>query len=139
MAETNDFIIVYDLDKTLNYKKKENQSYADVEPIVENINILREIYNDGGNVIIDTARNMLTQINDEGKVIKNIGLDTLSWLKDNTVPYNGIRFGKPYSSTCYVDDKALRPKELKKIYESLENPHDLNELRKAIEEYLENN
>lgn len=139
MAETNKFIIVYDLDKTLNYKKKEDESYLNVKPILENIEILQNLSLDGANIIIDTARNMLTQNNDESKVIKNVGLDTLNWLQKNNISYHGIRFGKPYASVCYVDDKALRPRELKKIYDSLENPHDLNELRKAIEVYLENN
>lgn len=138
MAETNKLIIVYDLDKTLNYKKKDLESYADVIPINENINILNSLYDSGVEIIIETARNMLTQNNNESKVIKNIGLDTLNWLKNNNIKYNGIKFAKTYA-TCYVDDKALRPKELKKIYESLKNPNDLDELKKAIEEYLENN
>jgi deoxyhypusine synthase len=41
--------------------------------------------------------------------------------------------------SCYIDDKALRPKEFIKIYESLENKNDLTELDNKIKEYLENN
>ena len=78
---------------------------------------------------------MVTQNNDESKAIKNIGLDTLNWLKNNNVQYDGISFGK-ICGTCYVDDKALRPKEFLSIYNSLKDKTDMKELQEKINLYL---
>lgn len=138
MAELTKLVMVYDLDKTLCEKKRFDQTYRDVNPLIDNICILNNLHNLGAEIIIETARNMLTQHNDESKVIQNVGLDTLNWLKNNNIQYDGIKFGKT-CGTCYIDDKALRPKELIKIYNSLNNKDDLNELNKAIEKYLEEN
>jgi capsule biosynthesis phosphatase len=138
MAELNKVVVVYDLDKTLCSKKQKNESYADVKPLHDNINVLNHLHDIGVEIIIDSARNMLTQNNDESKVIKNVGLDTLNWLKDNSVKYDGITFGKTMAN-CYVDDKALRPKELIKIYNSLIDKYDINEFKRAIDKYLEEN
>lgn len=138
MAELSKVVLVVDLDKTLCTKKQTNESYADVLPNNDIIDIINSLHNTGAEVIIESARNMLTQNNNEAKVIKNIGLTTLQWLNDNNILYDGIKFGKTMGS-CYIDDKALRPKEFIKIYESLNDKTDLNELKKKIEEYLENN
>jgi hypothetical protein len=56
---------------------------------------------------------MVTQNNDEGKVIQNIGEITLKWLRENNVKYDSIKFGKNYG-LFYVDDKSIRPSELYK-------------------------
>ena len=138
MANLTKLTLVVDLDKTLCTKKKDNETYADVLPHKDLINILNNVYDNGAEIYIESARNMLTQNNNEAKVIKNIGWTTLKWLKDNNVNYDGIKFGKAMGS-CYIDDKALRPKEFIKIYESLENKNDLKELDDKIKEYLENN
>ena len=138
MAELNGLTIVYDLDKTLCTKKEHDQSYLEVLPLMENVNILNELHASGAEIIIDSARNMVTQSNDESKVIKHVGLDTMNWLDIHNVQYDGLRFAKPYGHV-YIDDKALRPREFKKIYDSLKDKSDLNELRKAIEKYLEEN
>lgn len=138
MAELKRPVIVYDLDKTLCKGKVPGMTYYGVAPITENIELLNHLHEIGIEIIIESARNMLTQNKDESKVIKNVGLDTLNWLKDNNVNYDGIKFGKTMA-TCYVDDKAIRPKELLKIVKSLKNPNDVDELQRAIEKYLEEN
>ena len=138
MAELDKMVLVVDLDKTLCSKKTSAETYADVKPYTDIINVLNSLNDQGAEVIIESARNMLTQNNNESKVIKNIGLTTLQWLNDNNVQYDGIKFGKTMG-TCYIDDKALRPKEFMKIYESLTDKNDLNELNRKIQEYLENN
>lgn len=122
-------IFVYDLDKTLCEKRKNNETYADVKPIQENIDILNKLYDEGNTIIISTARNMLTQNNDICKVIKNVGEITLKWLRENNVKYHSINFGKPYGS-CYIDDKSIRPNELLE----LNKINMINEL----DNYLEN-
>lgn len=138
MAELDKMVLVVDLDKTLCSKKTSAETYADVKPYTDIINVLNSLNDQGAEVIIESARNMLTQNNNESKVIKNIGLTTLQWLNDNNVQYDGIKFGKTMG-TCYIDDKALRPKEFMKIYESLNDKNDLDELNRKIKEYLENN
>lgn len=138
MAELNNLVLVVDLDKTICTKKQSNETYLDVKPIESIIEVLNTLHNSGAEIIIESARNMLTQRNNESKVIKNVGLDTLNWLNIYNVPYDGIKFGKTMGS-CYIDDKALRPKEFMKIFNSLDNKNDINELNRKITEYLEEN
>lgn len=138
MAELDKVVLVVDLDKTLCTKKLPNESYSGVKPINDIIEVINSLHSNGVEIIIESARNMLTQNNNEAKVIKNIGLDTLNWLKDNNICYDGIKFGKTMG-TCYIDDKALRPKEFIKIYNSLLDKTDINELNDRIAEYLKNN
>ena len=138
MAELQKVVLVYDLDKTLCTKKEEYETYANVKPIFEQIDVLNCLHAAGAEVIIESARNMLTQNNNESKVLKNVGLCTLNWLNDNNVQYDGIKFGKTMGD-CYIDDKAIRPKEFLKIYNSLNDKTNLNELKEKIKEYLENN
>lgn len=137
MAVLKDFILVVDLDKTLCTLRKNNESYRDVKPIEDIVNVVNDLHELGVNVMIESSRNMLTQNHNEAKVIKNIGLDTLNWL-DKYVEYDGIKFGKTIG-TCYIDDKALRPKEFMSIYNSLEDKTDTIELENRIKKYLEEN
>lgn len=138
MAKLDHVVLVVDLDKTLCTEKKSEEDYSEVKPIVDLINVINASHNSGAEVIIESARNMLTQNSNESKVIKNIGLTTLEWLRNNNIQYDGIKFGKSMG-TCYIDDKALRPKEFIKIYESLKDKNDMNELNEKIKEYLSNN
>ena len=138
MAELNNVVLVLDLDKTPCTKKQSNESYSEVLPKEDLVDIINTLHNNGAEVIIESARNMLTQNNNEAKVIKNVGLTTLQWLSDNHIDYDGIKFGKTMG-TCYIDDKALRPKEFIAIYNSLEDKTDLNELEDKINKYLEEN
>lgn len=138
MAELNNVVLVVDIDKTLCSKKKSNESYSEVKPYEDIINAINTLNDAGAEVILESARNMLTQNHNEAKVIKNVGLTTLKWLDNNKVQYDGIKFGKSMG-TCYIDDKALRPREFMKIYNSLEDKNDLVELETKITEYLENN
>lgn len=135
MAKLKDLVFVVDLDKTICEERQDNESYAEVQPKVDLINVLNALHSNGAVILIDSARNMLTQQNDEAKVIKNVGLTTLQWLQDHNVEYDGFRFGKSIGS-CYIDDKALRPNEFLAIFESLEDKNDLNELDRKIKEYL---
>lgn len=119
--------LIFDLDETLCTKKDINETYADVKPIPAMIKLVNELHDEGHIIIIETARNMVTQQNDIGKVIKNVGKITLEWLEKYNVKYDSIKFGKSYGD-CYVDDKAIRPNEL--LY--LQKTNQLNN----IEEYL---
>lgn len=123
--------IIYDLDETLCTKKKSHETYSDVKPIIEMIEQLNEFHDMGYEIIIYTARNMVTQKNDIGKVLQNVGEVTLKWLRDNNVKYDSIMFGKSYGN-LYVDDKACinDPKEIERRINAIKNGTE--------KEYLEN-
>ena len=104
-------ILIYDLDETLCEKKRPEQTYSEVKPIKPMIEQLNRFYDEGHTIIIQTARNMVTQGNDVGKVLQNVGEITLKWLRENNVKYHSILFGKAYGS-MYIDDKSVRPSEL---------------------------
>lgn len=118
---------IFDLDETLCTKKQPHETYSDVKPIPEIIEIVNKLHDEGHEIIIETARNMVTQKNHEAKVIKNVGQHTLNWLENNGVKYDGIKFAKTYGA-AYCDDKALRPNEIKFL-------NDTNQLDN-IDKYL---
>lgn len=99
--------IVIDLDGVICSLKKEGESYADVKLTDGVIEKLKALKNAGHYIIINTARNMATCESNLGKVMKNVGLITLEWLKANQVPYDEIYFGKP-NGHIYIDDRAFR-------------------------------
>lgn len=76
------------------------------------IDKLKEFKNAGWKIIIHSSRHMATCKNDESKVLANIGEITFKWLREHDVPFDGLKFGKPYARNgFYVDDKGLRPDE----------------------------
>ncbi len=99
--------IVVDLDGTICPIKKEGQSYADLLPLDGAVEKLKTLRKSGHYIIIQTARNMATCDSNLGKVIKNVGLITLEWLKKYEVEYDEIFFGKP-NAELYIDDRAFR-------------------------------
>lgn len=123
--EKNKLTLIYDLDGTLCETKKEWQRYADVEPIIPMIEQLNAFYDQGFEIIICTARNMVTQNNDVSKVIKNVGEITLEWLRRHGVKYHGINFGKSYGH-LYIDDKSCinDPIEIEKRVQELKEKYD---------------
>ncbi|MFQ3577260.1 MAG: HAD hydrolase family protein [Cytophagales bacterium] len=99
--------IIVDLDGTICPIKQSGQTYADLKPLPGAIDKLRELKEKGHYIIIQTARNMATCDSNLGKVMKNVGLITLEWLKNYEVPYDEIFFGKP-NGDIYIDDRAFR-------------------------------
>lgn len=88
-----------------------NHIYQIVEADEEVIQIIRKLFNNGHIIRIWTAR--LTQHTEV----------TIEWLKNKSVPYHDIIFGKPYAD-YYIDDKCAVSKdkqieELKWITEQL--------------------
>lgn len=117
--------ICIDLDGTICDLRKGEQSYADVLPkkgVKEFID--RQILN-GHTIIIHTARNMQTQNHNVGKVLKNIGQLTLTWLDKHQIQYHEIFFGKP-NADITIDDRVLRFESWDKITDNL-----LTELSKS--------
>lgn len=132
--------LIFDLDETLCTKKQSHETYLDVQPIKDMIQLVNDLHDDGHTIIIETARNMVTQNNFEAKVIKNVGHDTLTWLEKNGVKYDGIKFAKTFGA-AYCDDKAIRPNEIKhlkeigqlnNISEYLKNQNNLNVINNTL-------
>lgn len=103
--------IVVDLDNTITIEDP-SVSYAEKLPNLDIIAKLHDYKKQGFKIIINTARRMKTHKNDESLILKDVGQDTLTWLKKNNVPYDGLKFGKPFAENgFYVDDKSVRPSE----------------------------
>lgn len=98
--------ICFDLDNTLVTFPKEKNDYKSVEPIEENIKLLRYIKKLGNTIIIYTARRMKTHCGNNGKILADIGMITFETLKKFDIPFDEIYFGKP-EADIYIDDLAL--------------------------------
>lgn len=109
--------IVFDLDDTICYP---NHSATDTEakyglarPNTTVIRYMQQLKKLGYHITVCSARRMLTHNGDIDKIIEDVGQVTIDWLTKHNVPYDSLLFGKPYSSTWYVDDKAM---DLKQFY-----------------------
>jgi capsule biosynthesis phosphatase len=114
--------VVVDVDGTLCAKKKPNQSYDAVEPILAVIERLREYKASGFYVILATSRNMNTHNGNVGLITANTAKILMAWLDRHDVPYDELHVGKPWAGKggFYVDDKAVRPDEFLKLnYEEI--------------------
>ncbi|GAB4392084.1 MAG: HAD hydrolase family protein [Gammaproteobacteria bacterium] len=99
--------ICIDLDGTICELKKEDQSYAEVQPKPGAREMIRKLRANGHTIIIYTARNMHTQNHNVGKVMKNVGKITLDWLAEHDIEYDEIFFGKP-NAHITIDDRSIR-------------------------------
>ena len=104
-------VLIVDLDNTLTIEDP-NLPYSEKEAnlaIIDKLNIYK---NKGYEIIIQTARRMKTHNNDEARLIADIAEVTIQWLDKHNVPYDGLKFGKPYAENgFYIDDRAVRPDE----------------------------
>ena len=98
--------VCFDLDNTLVTRPTVSGDYTTVKPIKENINYLRFLKDSGCEIIIHTARRMLTHNGNIGKILQDVGQITFNTLTDFDIPYDEIVFGKPYAD-FYIDDKSI--------------------------------
>ena len=90
-------IYCFDLDGTI--CTDEGGEYEAAKPLLSRIQKIRELYEEGHTIIIDTARGSVT-----GKVWTLVTIGQLSaW----EVPYHTLRVGKKIFADVYVDDKAV--------------------------------
>ena len=106
-----DETVVFDLDGTickpnLGYLDTPRR-YGDARPVWEVIVRMRLLREKGYRIIIHTSRRMLTWRGNLEDIEKDVRGVTKDWLARYAVPYDELIFGKPYSSTYYVDDKAM--------------------------------
>ena len=105
--------IVIDIDGTLSEKKKEYESYADVNPNHDLIQKISEYKNLGYKILLYTSRNMNSYDSNLGLINKHTAPVLLAWLEKWSVPYDEILYGKPWpgDNGFYVDDRSVRPSE----------------------------
>lgn len=86
---------IFDLDGTLCTKEKDHKKS---KPFEERINYVNQLYAEGNDIMIDTARGSETGINWKELTKKQ--------LKEWGVKYHRLRVGEKLHADCYVDDKA---------------------------------
>lgn len=99
--------IAIDLDGTICSLRKPEETYDDVTPLPGAARRIKELRQAGHCIIITTARNMGTCEGNMGRVLKNVGLSTLTWLARHGIEYDELYFGKP-NANVYIDDRAVR-------------------------------
>lgn len=100
--------IVFDLDDTIQFA-----NYRDYRHAVPNNDVIEKIRRakkQGAEIIIHTARGMLSCCGDAVKADKNNRTIIEEWLKMHDVPCDELQFGKPMAD-IYVDDKAVTVQE----------------------------
>ena len=127
--------ICFDLDNTLVSFPKIKNDYSSVEPIYDNINLLKYLKKFGHTIIIYTARRMKTHKGNLGKINADIGKITFDTLSKFDIPFDEIYFGKPYADV-YIDDLAINcfhdiQKELG-FYDDIISPRDFNSISNDI-------
>ena len=97
---------VFDLDGVICSLKKPSESYEDVIPNHDVINLIQKLKKNNDYIIIYTARHMRTCDGNVDEVIKKIGGITKRWLEKWNVYYDELIFGKPYADV-YIDDLGI--------------------------------
>lgn len=109
--------LVIDLDNTITID--DARPYSEKLPNTAVIEKMRLYKEKGYNIVIYTARRMRTFNNDEASIVANIADVTLQWLRKHNVPFDGLKFGKPYAENAfYVDDRCIRPNEFLELSEA---------------------
>lgn len=117
--------IVLDIDGTICPIKHANENYADLIPDAEMIEIIR-LYRDlGFKIAFYTSRNMKSFNGNPGRINAITAPIVVAWLKKWDIPFDELYFAKPWPGPngFYVDDRAIRPNEFKKL-----NPSEISAL-----------
>jgi capsule biosynthesis phosphatase len=99
--------VCIDLDGVICQLRRDDQSYAEVDPVEGAIERIRSLRAAGHYIIIQSARHMKTCDGNVGLVLARQGAITMQWLQDHGVEYDEIWFGKPWADV-YIDDNAVR-------------------------------
>lgn len=95
--------IVVDIDDTISFTY--NRDFINSKPNQKVIDRINELYDDGWNIILFTARGgkSCKTLKEKEKKYREI---TEEWLKSHNVKYHTLMFGKP-NADYYVDDKNI--------------------------------
>ena len=104
-------IYCFDLDNTICVT--EGNRYEEAQPILERINKVNELYDQGHTIIIETARGCVSG--------KNWWYYTTDQLKFWGVKYHSLRTGVKWGADFFIDDKGINDKDFFKDGISKEN------------------
>merc|ERR1719352_857630 len=93
---------VFDLDGTLVTPPKRHGDYASVEPIEQNITLVRSLKAAGYYIIVWTSRESERHRGNIGAIMAAVGKVTLDTLERFGIPYDELLFGKPHTD-AYID------------------------------------
>lgn len=99
--------ICFDLDGVISSIRGDGEGYENVQPLPGAVETMQQLKAEGHYIIIHTARRMKTHNACVGRVVADIGHQTLNWLQQHEIPYDEIYFGKPHAH-IYIDDNAFR-------------------------------
>ena len=114
--------LVFDLDGTLTHDEP-GTPYPEKRPRADIVALLRDYKAKGFTIVIASSRNMRTHGNSVGLINAKTLPIMFEWLARHDIPYDEIHVGKPWCGEegFYVDDKAIRPSELKALsYEEIQ-------------------
>jgi capsule biosynthesis phosphatase len=108
--------IVVDLDGTIT-RPKEGQDSRNSDYDEELVEVLRRYRREGFTIAIYTSRNMRTFSGNLGKINAVTLPAIIDWLARNDIPFDEVHVGKPWCEAegFYVDDRAIRPDEFKRL------------------------
>ena len=94
---------VFDLDGTLCTSTKSD--YLSAQPILDRIETVNRLFDNGHEITIYTARGMNTYKNNVSKVYEKYYILTQTQLREWNIKYHNLILGKP-PGDIYVDDKG---------------------------------
>ena len=96
---------VFDIDNTVCYTN--GSDYESSKPIMNRIEKINKLYDEGNTIIFQTARGMGRSNNNQIAAISMFYALTLKQLSDWGVKHHGLFLGKP-AGDIYVDDKGCK-------------------------------
>lgn len=104
--------IVIDLDDTISFTT--TRGWENAQPIVPTIEKIQDLFAQGWEIHIVTARGQLSCNGDSELAREKYETQIVKWLNSNNVPFTSLSFQKKLAM-YYVDDKALRPDEFAEL------------------------
>lgn len=99
---------VFDIDGTI--CTSIDGKYEEAKPIIERINFINKLYDEGNIIYFHTARGMGRSNNSQVFAERLLKKLTIQQLFDWKVKYHGLFMGKP-SGDIYIDDKGIKDEE----------------------------
>ena len=96
---------VFDIDNTVCYTK--DSDYESSKPIMDRIEKINKLYDEGNTIIFQTARGMGRSNNNQIASISMFYELTLKQLQEWGVKHHALFLGKP-AGDIYVDDKGCK-------------------------------
>ena len=103
--------LTFDIDETIT-KWNNDRDYENFVPDEEMVQYINQLYHDGHEITLYTARGMRSC--GPGRIAKDILPGLLKNLEKIGLKYHNLLTHKPYYDWI-IDDKAMRPDEFKKL------------------------